>query len=324
MSAAITVLDGQFLNPGDLNWDGISRMGSPFSLYSSTAQEKVLERAKDAEVILTNKVLLNRDVLRMLPRLRLICVMSTGYNVVDIDYCNEMGISLANVPAYSTPFVAQHTFALMLEIINKVGATSQKVRKGQWQEQNLWSYSETSLTELTGKKLGIIGMGNIGRKVAQIGSAFGMEIIYHSRNKKNDLPYSYCSLEDVIKSADVLSLHVPLTNENKHMINEHTLSTMKADSVLINTGRGDLINEKDLALHLSSKKIKGAGLDVLCNEPPEKNNPLIPLQNCVVTPHQAWLSIEARQRLMNALEKNIENFLGNTPINIVNNPNTNL
>ena len=316
----IVVLDGIAFNPGDLDWAPISDQAETFRVYPSTKPDEILDKASKANIILTNKVQLSREVLTELKHLRAICVMSTGYNVIDVEACDELGIALMNVPDYSSPFVAQHTFSLLIEMLNEVGKTSHKVRDGQWQEMNRWCYYESTLYELADKTMGIVGMGNIGRRVAKIADGFGMKVIYYSRNPKKDLLYECLPIDDVFAQADVVSLHIQLTEETKHLVNAQRLSIMRPNAYLLNTGRGDLIDEEALAHTLRSNKIAGAGLDVLTNEPPENENPLIPLDNCVITPHQAWVGFEARQRLMLALQENIRLFTLGTPQNVVNTP----
>ena len=316
----IVVLDGQALNPGDLSWNDLSSQCADFRVFTRTHPSQIIKTCEGFDIIMTNKVNLHHETLEQLTDLKAICLMSTGYNVVDIAACDRLGIHVINVPAYSTPFVAQHTFALILELFNKVGETSQKVRSGQWQSRDVWCYYDHTLRELESKTLGIIGMGTIGQRVGKIGEAFGMKVIYHSRSKKSDLKYEYVELDDVFAQADIVSLHVQLTPDTKHLVNAFRLSLMKPSAFLINTGRGDLIVEEDLVQVLKAKKIAGAGLDVLTEEPPLPENRLIPLNNCIITPHQAWVSVEARQRLMDTLVSNVRSFVNETPKNVVNNP----
>ena len=273
-----------------------------------------MSRAKDADILVINKIVLDRATLSACKKLKLITILATGYNVVDIDAARKLGITVCNVPYYSTNSVAQLTFAFILEFANKLSLHTQSVARGDWQNCADFAYTLDTLHELNGKTLGIIGYGSIGRKVAQIGKAFGMNILVSTRT-----PVDGCvSKEEVFENADFITLHCPLNEGSKLMINEKSLSMFKPTAYLINTARGGLIDEKALANALNQGKIAGAGLDVLTCEPPKADNPLIHAKNCIITPHMAWASVEARVRLLHATEDNVRAFLQNSPINKVN------
>jgi len=309
----IVILDGATAKGRELNFDFLNQFGE-VTYYDVTYPDEVLSRAKDADILVINKIVLDRAMLSACKKLKLITILATGYNVVDIDAARELGITVCNVPYYSTNSVAQLTFAFILEFANKLSLHTQSVARGDWQNCADFAYTLDTLHELNGKTLGIIGYGSIGRKVAQIGKAFGMNILVSTRT-----PVEGCvSKEEVFENADFITLHCPLNEGSKLMINEKSLSMFKPTAYLINTARGGLIDEEALANALNQGKIAGAGLDVLTCEPPKADNPLIHAKNCIITPHMAWASVEARVRLLHATEDNVRAFLQNSPINKVN------
>jgi glycerate dehydrogenase len=320
MKVKIVVLDGYALNPGDLSWNKLQDLGD-LTVYDRTSAEKVHERAKDAAIVLTNKTPVTSEIINALPSLRYIGVLATGYNVVDVDAAKKKGILVTNVPAYGSKSVAQLTFALLLELCHHVQRHSDAVMEGKWSRSADWSFWNYPLMELAGKTIGIIGFGTIGQQVADIASAFGMNIIAFSRTKTNQTSrnnFRWVTLDQLLSDADVISIHCPLTPETKGMINSSTLKRMKPSAFLLNTSRGPLIVEKDLADALNSDVIAGAGIDVLSVEPPPAGNPLIKAKNCLITPHIAWATIEARARLMNGVVENVAAFLLGKPMNVVN------
>lgn len=309
----IVILDGATAKGRELNFDFLNQFGE-VTYYDVTYPDEVLSRTKDADILVINKIVLDRAMLSACKKLKLITILATGYNVVDIDAARELGITVCNVPYYSTNSVAQLTFAFILEFANKLSLHTQSVARGDWQNCADFAYTLDTLHELNGKTLGIIGYGSIGRKVAQIGKAFGMNILVSTRT-----PVDGCvSKEEVFENADFITLHCPLNEGSKLMINEKSLSMFKPTAYLINTARGGLIDEEALANALNQGKIAGAGLDVLTCEPPKADNPLIHAKNCIITPHMAWASVEARVRLLHATEDNVRAFLQNSPINKVN------
>lgn len=313
----IVVLDGFTLNSGDLSWKGLQQLGN-LTVHDRTAEQDVVARCKNATIVVTNKVPLTRAMLQQLPQLRLITVLATGYNIVDVDAAKEQGVVVCNVPAYGTASVAQHTFALLLELTNHVGLHAQSVAAGEWQRSLDFAYTKKGLMELEDKTLGIVGFGNIGQRTARIGGALGMRIWYNSRTKKETDLGTFVDLETLFSQSDVVSLHCPLTAENKEFVDKHLLERMKPTAFLINTARGQLINETDLADALNTGRIAGAALDVVSVEPPKEDNPLLHARNCIFTPHIAWMSFEARQRIMTVTALNIEAFLKGKPVNVVN------
>jgi glycerate dehydrogenase len=314
----IVVLDGFALNPGDLSWEGLNKLGE-CSIYDRTKPEDIYGRIKDAEVIITNKAVIDEQLIDRLPALRYIGVTATGYNVVDVQAASRKGISVTNIPAYSTDSVAQLVFAHILNVANRVEMHATSVRSGDWAANPDFSYWKTPQMELAGKTLGIVGFGRIGRKVAQIGSAFGMKVIFHNRSIITDVPAEMrqTTLNDIFSESDVVSINCPLTPENFEFVNTQLLRKMKESAILINTGRGGLINEADLAAALNSGVIASACLDVLSTEPPKTDNPLLSAQNCFITPHIAWATIEARQRLMNITIENLNGFISGNLQNVV-------
>lgn len=314
----IVILDGYTLNPGDLSWDEIRKLGE-CTVYDRTPPEKILERASKAAAIFTNKVVIGRDIIKQLPDLKFVGVLATGYNVVDLQAAAEAGILVANIPAYSTASVAQMVFSHILNIAQNVSKHAKSVKDGDWTNSIDFTYHLTPQTELAGKTLGIIGFGQIGQAVARVGLAFGMKILFQNRSKKEtNADFRQVDLDTLLVESDFISLNCPLTDENAGFINKSTIGKMKKSAILINTGRGALINEKDLADALNSGRIAGAGLDVLSTEPPKAENPLLTAKNCYITPHIAWATKEARQRLMQIAAQNLKAFINETPQNIVN------
>lgn len=314
----IVVLDGYALNPGDLNWNELQSLGD-CTVYDRTNQQEILQRAAEAHIILTNKTPLTGAIIDQLPVLKYIGVLATGYNVVDVPAAEARGIVVTNVPAYSTASVAQVVFALLLDLTHRVRTHSDLVRSGVWSAHPDFSFWKGELIELAGKTMGIVGFGNIGRMVAAIADAFGMQVIAatHAREKYRTSNIRFVDLDTLFKEADVVSLHCALTEETKQLVNARRLDLMKPDAFLINTSRGALVDESALAEALSGNRLAGAGLDVLSAEPPQDNNPLLTAKNCVITPHYAWATRDARQRLMNTVVTNVRSFLNGTPINIV-------
>jgi len=311
----IVVLDGYCLNPGDLNWDGLQAVGD-LTVHDRTPAAETATRLAGAEAAFTNKTALPATLLRDLKALRYIGVLATGYNIVDVAAARECGITVTNIPTYGTASVAQHAFALLLELTQHVGLHEQAVRAGEWSSNADWCFSKTPLVELSGKTLGIVGYGRIGRATAQIGRAFGMNILA-SDAIQNDAGVEWRSIEDLLREADVVSLHCPLTPETNGLMNAERLRLMKPTAFLLNTSRGPLIVNQDLADALNAGVIAGAGLDVLDVEPPKQGNPLIGAKNCIVTPHMAWATKEARARLMDIAVENLRAFLAGTPANVV-------
>lgn len=318
MKKKIVLIDAHTINPGDLNWEAIEKFGE-CTVYPRTNPSETFERCKDAQVIITSKVLFDRDLISRLPKLEYIGVIATGYNVVDLDTATEKNIVVTNIPSYCSNSVAQMVFAHMMEFANHVGNHDKTVHQGKWFDCKDFCYWDHPQTELNGKILGLIGYGNIGKTVSQIATAFGMNVIaYDIKPDGADSLTTFVDLDDVFKRSDILSLHCPLTPETKEIINKSNLTKMKPNSILINTGRGPLVNENDLAWALNENVIAGAGLDVLAVEPPIKSNPLLTAKNCHLTPHIAWASRESRERLIQMTADNIEAFYQGNPRNKVN------
>ena len=314
----IVVLDGFTLNPGDLSWDRFKAKGECL-VYDRTTPEELMERAIGAEVLITNKVVLDASTIAKLPSLRYIGVLATGYNVVDVGAAKKHGVLVTNIPAYSTDSVAQLVFAFILNFAQQVVQHSSEVKSGKWATCKDFSFTVSPQMELAGKTLGIVGFGKIGQKVAHIGKAFGMEVIFYAPSQKSGLGAlaKQVSLGEVFKESDFVSINCPLTPENLGFVNASLLKTMKPGSFLVNTGRGPLINEADLAHYLNNNKIAGAGLDVLSTEPPQPDNPLPTAKNCYITPHIAWATLEARQRLMDIAVDNLGAYISGKPQNVV-------
>ena len=314
----IVVLDAYTLNPGERRWEELEELGEVV-VHDRTAQLDVVRRAKDAEVVLTNKTILDGFILNLLPKLKYIGVLATGYNVVDLDVARQRGIVVTNIPAYSTQSVAQMAIAHLLNITQRVAHYAHEVHNGVWSAQPDFCYWNTPLIELAGKKIGIVGFGNTGQATAQIAEALGMEVWVYTSKPKKSLPKKYqkVTLNELFSACDVVSLHCPLTAENKEMVNSFRLSLMKQGAILINTSRGGLIDEKALEQALLSGKLLGAGLDVLSSEPVPNGNPLLKLKNCFITPHIAWATRESRMRLMNQAVENLRAWMEGRTINNV-------
>ena len=314
----IVVLDGYVLNPGDLGWNDFKNLGD-CTIYDRTPAEQTLERAKDADVLITNKVILNKEIIEQLPALKYIGVLATGFNVVDTVAAKNAGVVVTNIPAYSTASVAQMVFSHILNFTQNVSVHAKSVESGEWAKSVDFAYWKTPQTELAGKTLGIIGFGQIGQAVAKIGLAFGMKVIFNNRNiKETDLDANQVNLNTLLSESDFISVNCPLTSENEGFINKSTIAKMKQTTFFVNTGRGPLINEQDLADALNAGRIAGAGLDVLSVEPAKKDNPLPRAKNCFITPHIAWATFEARTRLMNIAVANLKAFMKGNPQNVVN------
>ena len=316
----IVVLDGYVLNPGDLSWNEFSKIGD-VKVYDRTLANEVIDRIGDAEVIYTNKTVINDVVINACPNLKFIGVLATGYNVVDIIAASKKNIVVTNIPNYGTNSVAQFTFGLILEICHKIGLHNNSVKKGEWTNNLDFSYCLTPQVELYGKTLGIIGFGKIGKAVIKIAQAFGMKIIVSTAYPDETYLSSnlrFVSQDELFREADIISLHCPLTEKNQNMINNKTIGVMKDGVIIINTARGGLIEETALAKGLQSGKIFGAAVDVVSQEPIKVDNPLLNADNCIITPHIAWAPKEARQRLMDIAVRNLQKYLEQTPINIVN------
>jgi glycerate dehydrogenase len=303
----LVVVDGYTVNPGDVSWDGF-RVVADVEVHDRTPPSQVIERTREADLVITNKVRFPREVLQQLPRLRYIGVAATGYDIVDVKAAREQGIAVTNIPAYGTASVAQAAIALLLELCNRVQLHGDAAKSGEWGRNPDWSYAKTPLIELAGKTLGIIGFGRIGQRVGGIAEALGMRVI-STRT---------ASLDEIFSTSDVISLHLPLTPETRELVNAVRLAQMKPSAILINTARGLLVNENDLAEALKSGRLAGAALDVLTTEPPVDGSPLLAARNCIVTPHIAWATKEARARLLTTALENLKAFLNGKPQNIVN------
>lgn len=318
----IVVLDGQALNPtpgGDLDWNAVEQSGT-LEIFPRTPPELVLERLRGAQVVITNKVPFDAARLAQLPELKLIAVTATGYNIIDTEAAKKQGVTVSNVPAYSTDSVAQHVFALILELTLQVGLHDRAVHAGEWLTSDDFCFRKAPLIELAGKTLGLIGFGQIGRQTGQIAHAFGMKVLAYSRTRSQtaQYPFQWAEPEEIFRLADFVSLHVPQTPQTTAMVNHRTLGLMKPTAFLINTARGGLVNEADLAAALNAETIRGAGLDVLAAEPMHKDNPLLTAKNCIITPHMAWATHEARARCMQITAANIAAFAAGKPQNVVN------
>lgn len=316
----IVVLDGYTLNPGDLSWRGLEALGECI-VHDRTSLDQIVERARDAEIVLTNKTPLRKEVLIQLSKLRYIGVLATGFDVVDIEAATEQGITVTNVPAYGTNAVAQFTMAMLLELCHRIGRHDTSVHAGDWMRSPDFCYWRSPLVELTGKTIGLIGLGRIGTEVATLASAFGMRVLAYKPNQQEAPPLDlikWTSFDELLTHADVVSLHCPLTPKTQGMINKEALDKMKPTAFLLNTSRGKLIDEQELADALNEGRLAGAALDVLSAEPPQRDNPLLTARNCVIKPHIAWATTEARERLMQIAIENIERFLQGHPQNVVN------
>jgi glycerate dehydrogenase len=314
----LVVLDGYTLNPGDLSWDALPA-GVDCQVFDRTAADEVYERSKDADILLTNKTPLTGSVLRSLPSLKYIGVLATGYNIVDVEQAKRQNIVVTNVPAYGTASVTQLVFALILELCNHVGQHSDAVRSGAWSRSSDWSFRQTPLLELHRKTLGIVGYGRIGQSVARLAQAFGMDVVVTtSQPPAHQIDGErWATLDEVFAQSDIVSLHCPLNASTNGMVHAGRLARMKREAFLINTSRGGLIVEDDLADALNAERIAGAGLDVLSTEPPPDSNPLLQAKHCIVTPHLAWATREARSRLMATALANVTAWLSGQPQNVV-------
>lgn len=318
----IVNLDGYTTNPGDLSWEFLNKYSNDITIYDRTKAEEVVKRAKGANILLINKSVITKDIINELkPELQYIGLQSTGYNVVDIEEATKQEITVCNIPSYSTNAVAQEVFAFILNFTNQIALHSESVHNDEWCNCKDFCYWKTPLTELDGKTLGIIGFGSIGHKVAEIAECFGMRVLVSARTKKDVSKYrntTQTDIDTILKESDFVTCHCPLTNETTNLICKETLEKMKKSAYLINTSRGPVVNEDDLAYALNNDIIAGAALDVLKEEPANPNNPLLKAKNCVITPHIAWAGKETRQRMISILEDNIKHFIDGNPINKVN------
>ncbi len=315
----IAILEANAVNPGDLSWDVLKQFGE-ISVYGDTPVEDAVQQIGDAEVVLINKTPITAQLLDACPSIRLICVQATGFNVVDCAAAKARGIVVCNVPAYSTNSVAQLTFSLLLNICNQVEHHSKLVHSGEWQKRNIFSFWDTQQMELHGKTIGIIGFGMIGRAVGKIANAFGMRVLAYNRSRcaEGEAIGTYVDLDSLLQESDIVSIHCPLTPLTAEIINKETIAKMKDGAILINTARGGMLNEADVAEALKQGKLRGVAVDVVSEEPIKDTNPLLSAPNCIITPHIAWTPIEARQRIINCTKNNIEGFLYGTPVNVVN------
>jgi len=315
----IVVLDGFALNPGDLSWEPLASFGD-YQIFDKTPRELVIERAKDAEILFTNKTILDKEILKSLPKIKYIGVLATGYNVVDIPTCKELNIAVTNIPAYGTKSVAQMTLAHILNIANSVASHAQGVAEGKWCVSPNFAYFEKPLFELADKTIGLIGYGQIGKEVAKIAKAFSMNVIVYSRSASigtSDEFAKFVDLDFLTKNSDIISLHCPLTDATQNIINKEFLSKTKNGVWIINTSRGPLVDEQDLCDALNSGSVYAAGVDVLSTEPPSETNPLLNAKNCFITPHNAWMSFEARERLLDIAIDNLVSWENKTPKNLI-------
>lgn len=315
----IVVLDGHTVTPGDLSWQQFEELGEVV-VYPCTKAEETIERSKGADVLLTNKVVIDRSIMEALPGLKYIGVLATGYNVVDIDEATKRGIVVTNIPAYSTDSVAQMMFAHLLNITNSIGHYAKENRQGRWSRNEDFCYWDTPMLELAGKTLGIVGLGNIGLKVAEIARAFGMDVFAFTHREASSLPFEIhkTTLDGLLSAGDIITLHCPLSDKTFEMINRESIAKMKQGAILINTGRGQLVNEHDVAEALASGQLAAYGTDVMEQEPPSANNPLLSAPNAFITPHIAWATFEARGRLMTIAANNVKAFIEGQPVNVVN------
>lgn len=316
----IVILDGYTTNPGDLSWDFLEKFGT-YTVYDRTPEDKIIERAKGCDVIITNKTPVRAETIAQLPELKFIALLSTGYNVVDVDFAAERGIPVSNVPCYSTSAVAQLVFAFILEFTNRVSLHSEAVHSGEWSSCPNFCFWKSPLTELQGKTIGIIGYGKIGKAVANIAEAFGMCVLASSRSAAVggcDGNVKFVTVDELLEKSDFVTLHCPLTPQTTGMVNAEFISRMKNSAYLINTSRGPVVDENALAAALKSGRLAGAGIDVMTVEPPKAENPLFGCENCLITPHIAWAGFETRTRLIGIVEENLGAFAQGKPINTVN------
>jgi glycerate dehydrogenase len=315
----IVILDAYTVNPGDLSWKDLEKLAD-VEIYDRTLEEEIVPRCKGAEIVLTNKVVLDAAVLNQLPRLMYIGVLATGYNVVDLEVATRQSIVVCNIPSYSTQSVAQMVFAHLLNIVNRVDHYAVANRNGRWSENKDFCYIDHNLFELYGKRIGIVGLGSTGMATAKIALSFGMEVVAFTSKSDEDLPYGVhrVLLDELFSTSDIISLHCPLNDSTRFMVNSLRLKQMKSSAILINTGRGPLVDESELAEALNSGMIAAYGADVLSTEPADKENPLLRAKNCFLTPHIAWATREARKRLINICIDNIKAFLDGETVNQVN------
>jgi glycerate dehydrogenase len=314
----IVVLDGYAMNPGDLNWDALKQLGET-EIYERSSLEETRKRIASADIVLTNKAIVSQELINAAPKLKYIGVMATGYNIVDITAAHKRNIIVTNVPSYSTASVAQLTFAFILELANRTAVYAESVRNGDWVKSKDFSYHLQPIMELQNKTLGIIGFGQIGKAVAEIGLAFGMKVIASHKHPERDrmAQVSFVDEKTCFSEADILSLHCPLNVNNLHFVNKTLLATMKRTSFIINTSRGGLMNEADLGEALNKGIIAGAAFDVLSTEPPSADNPLLSAKNCLINPHVGWATFESRSRLMDVVVNNVKAFLKGKAENVV-------
>lgn len=317
----IVILDSTTANPGDLSWDFLKKYGT-LDVYGRSAPAEIAERAKDADIVIINKTVMSAETLEKLPKLKLITILATGFNIVDTAAADRLGITVSNVPSYSTDAVAQQVFAFILEFANRVGLHSERVRGGDWSRCPDFSFTAAPLCELAGKNIGIIGYGRIGRRVGETARAFGMNVYANTAHpeKYADSPAVFMSLDELLPICDFVTVHCPLTPETNKLVNAEFISKMKDGAFLINTSRGAELDEKAVADALNSGKLAGAGLDVLSTEPPLADNPLLTAKNAWITPHIAWAPLETRARLLGVTEENVKAFCDGRPINVVNSP----
>lgn len=315
----ITVLDGYAACPGDISWDGMKALGD-FTLYDRTSPDEVVTRAQDSDVILTNKVVISKEIIDQLPNLKYIGVLATGYNIVDTKYAREKNIIVTNIPAYSTDSVAQMVFAHIFNITNDIAHYASENRNGRWTNSPDFCYMDNTLHEVASMSIGIYGLGSIGKKVAEVANAFGMKVYAVSSKEQSQLPeyVEKLSFDDMLATCDIITLHCPLTDSTKEMINAESLKKVKKGAILVNTGRGPLVNEQDVADALVSGQLGAFCADVLTVEPARADNPLLAAPNCYLTPHVAWATFEARVRLMDIAVNNVAAYKNGEPINVVN------
>lgn len=318
MNMKITVLDGYGLNPGDLSWEGMARLGD-LTVYDRTPAELTFERSKDSEILLTNKTVIDGKTIEKLPKLKYIGVLATGYNIVDTETARKHGITVTNIPAYSTMSVAQMVFALILAVTNRVEHYTEENRNGKWSRNPDFCYWDTKLTEISGKTIGIAGLGHIGKAVAGIALAFGMKVLAYTSKSQEELPdgIKKCDLATLFADSDIVTLHCPLTPDTRHMANKERIATMKQGAILINTARGPLVDDRAVADALAEGKLRAFGADVMTTEPPAADNPLLSTPNAYITPHVAWATEEARRRLMQIATDNLAAFIEGRRVNII-------
>ena len=314
----IAVMDGHGVNPGDMSWKPFEEIGQ-IKVYPRTAPEEVVAHVGDADIVLTNKTVFNADVISQLPNVKYIGVLATGYNVVDTEAAHRRGIVVTNIPAYSTDSVAQMTFAHILNITNRVGYYAAKNSDGEWSRCPDFCYWDTPLTDLSGKTIGIVGLGHIGSKVARLAQDFGMDVFAYTSKNAADLPagINKTTLDGLLGISDIITLHCPLTPSTRELINKESIKKMRRGAILINTGRGPLVNEADVAEALQEGRLGAYGADVMCSEPPAADNPLFAQPNAYITPHIAWATVEARERLMAIAVNNLKAFVSGNPVNVV-------